>query len=180
MVTTISQTEAIPATYPTSPAGLSAAAAALSAPMLWQRLESYVAQRWTSRAIVWVAEGPGDWQPPLKPATISTVERWTGEAWEVTTDLLPSALGGYQLPGCGPYRFTGTVGSGTPPAMVLEAFRRLAEYMAAEADAKPGARTFSEAVPDVASVTIERSPAWMAQALINSGAADLLRTYRRA
>ncbi|MDP2376095.1 hypothetical protein [Reyranella sp.] len=179
MVATISQTEAIPATYPASPAGLSAAAAALSAPMLWQRLEGYVAHRWTSRAIVWVAEGPGDWQPPLKPATISTVERWTGEAWEATTDLLPSALGGYQLPGCGPYRFTGTVGSGTPPATVLEAFRRLAEYMATT-DEKPGARSFSETVPDVYTGAVERSPAWMAQALVNSGAADLLRRYRRA
>jgi len=179
MVATISQTEAIPATYPSSPSGLSAAAAALSAPMLWQRVEAYGAHRWTSRAIVWVAEGPGDWQPPLKPATISTVERWTGEAWEVTTDLLPSALGGYQLPGCGPYRFSGTVGSGTPPAAVLEAFRRLAEYMAQE-PGEAGARSFSEAVPDVASTTIERSAAWMAQALQNSGAADLLRTYRRA
>ena len=177
MVATISQTEAIPATYPTSPAGLSAAAAALSAPMLWQRLEGYVAQRWTSRAIVWVAEGPGDWQPPLKPATISTVERWTGEAWEVTTDLLPSALGGYQLPGCGPYRFTGTVGSGTPPAAVLEAFRRLAEYMAGIDFDSLGLRSIN--VPDIATEEMA-SPSWRARALQDSGAADLLRNYRRA
>ena len=38
----------------------------------------------------------------------------------------------------GPYRFIGTVGNGDVPAAVIEAFRRLAEYMAAK-PGKPGA-----------------------------------------
>jgi len=178
MVATILQTEGAPASYPAAPAGLSAAAAALSTSMLWLRIEPYIAWRYTSRTITWAVEGPGDWQPPLKPATISTVQIWTGEAWQTET-LLTCPLGGYQLPAFGPFKFVGTVGGGTVPAAVNEAIRRLAEYMAQEAG-EAGARTFSEAVPDVASTTIERSASWMAQALQNSGAADLLRSFRRA
>jgi hypothetical protein len=177
MSTTTKQTEGAPAAYPATPSGLSAAAEALDPAMIWQRLESYVAHRWTARDVVWTVEGPSDWQPPLTPATIATVEIWQADAWESVT-LSPSALGGYVLPGCGPYRFTGTVGDGTVPAAVNEAFRRLAEYMAAK-KGKPGAT--SERVT-AGSVTVEQSRAasWMAKALQNSGAADLLRTYRRA
>ena len=107
---------------------------------------------------------------------------WQADAWTAVT-LPPSPLGGYLLPGVGPYRFTGTAGDDDAdvPADLAEAVRRLAEYMAAAPDLEhAGARTVTEAVPDVYSSTVERSPAWMAQALINSGAADLLRNYRRA
>lgn len=174
--TTIKQTEAVPSAYPAAPDGLSTAAAALDADMIWQRIESYVAHRWTSRAVVWTVEGCGEWQPPLTPATITTVEIWQGGAWE-TVALPPSPMGGYCLPG-GTYRFTGTVGSGTVPAAVNEAFRRLAEYMAAKQGA-PG--TTRERVT-AGSVTVDksRSASWAAQAMQNSGAGDLLRPYRRA
>ena len=43
----------------------------------------------------WTVEGPGEFVPPLSPATISTVEVWSSaDAWEVVT-LTPSPLGGY-------------------------------------------------------------------------------------
>ncbi len=176
MATTIKQTEAIPAAYPTTPSGLSTAAAALDADAIWQRIESYIAHRWTARNVVWIAEGCGEWQPPLAPATISTVEVWLGDAWEAVT-LSPSPMGGYCLAG-GTYRFTGTVGSGTVPEIVAEAFRRLAEYMAAASRGSPG--TTRERVT-AGSVTVDksRSASWAAQAMANSGAGDLLRNYRR-
>ncbi len=179
MAVTLKQTEAGPASYPRSPAGLSDAAAALEPALIWQRLESYVAHRWTARAATWIVEGPGEWVPPLTPATIETAELWTGEAWEAVT-LSPSALGGYVLPGCGPYRFAGTVGSGTVPAQVNEAFKRLAEYFAATPSVAPGSTSERESVDGVGETAIERSPSWMAKALQNSGAGDLLRSYRRA
>lgn len=177
MATTLQQTETLPAEYPDTPSGLSPAAAALDPEMIWQRIESYIAHRWTERDLVWTVEGPGDWQPPLTPATIATTEVWQGDAWQTVT-LSPSALGGYALPACGPYRFVGTVGDGDVPAVVNEAFKRLAEYMAAKRG-KPG--TTSERVT-TGSVTVEqsRSASWVAQAMQNSGAADLLRRYRRA
>ena len=181
MAVTLKQTEGPPAAYPAAPAGLSAEATAIL-DAVWRRIEAYVAFRTAARDVSWVVEGEGEWCPPLTPATIANVEVWQADAWQAVT-LSPSPLGGYVLPGEGPYRFTGTAGDDDAdvPADLAEAFRRLAEYMAAAADLEhAGARTVSETVPDVYTGTIERSPAWMAQALINSGAADLLRHYRRA
>lgn len=175
--------EGLPAEYPASPEGLSTAAAALNADMVWQRIEAYICARYTERDIEWIVEGPGDWRPPLKPATIETVEEWVAEDWEPVTTLSPSPLGGYTLPGLGPYRFTGTVGDDDAdiPASAIEAFRRVIEYMAGvDENDRPGARSHSFSVPDLHAETVERSASWMAQALQNSGAADLLRDLRRA
>ena len=171
MATTIKQTEALPASYPAAPAGLTVDPA-----MVWQRIESYIAWRFTSRAVLWVATGPGEWVPPLQPATVTASELWDGAAWQATTPD-PSALGGYLLPCESIYRFTATVGGGTVPAAVSEAFRRLAAYMAAKPGA-PGAR--SERIrAGTVEVEKSRSEAWIALALQNSGAADLLRQYRK-
>ncbi len=181
MAVTLKQTETTPAAYPAAPAGLSAEATAIL-DAVWRRIEAYVAFRTAARDVVWIVEGCGAWVPPLTPATITNVEVWQVDAWQAVT-LPPSPLGGYVLPGEGPYRFTGTAGDDAAdvPADLTEAVRRLSEYMAAVPDLEhAGARTVSETVPDVYTSTVERSPAWLAQALINSGAADLLRTYRRA
>jgi hypothetical protein len=177
MAITIQQTEGAPAAYPDAPDNLSTAAAALDPEMIWQRLEAYISHRWTARNVSWVVEGCGEWHPPLTPATIATVDVWRSEAWETVT-LSPSPLGGYFLPGDGPYRFTGSVGAGEPPAAVLEAFRRLAEYMAGK-PGKPGAKSERISSGSI-SLSTTRSPAWMAEAMANSGAGDLLRPYRRA
>lgn len=181
MATTIKQTEAIPASYPATPSGLSTAAAALTPAVVWQRIEAYTVHRYTSRAVTWIVDGPGEWHPPLSPAAISTVEVWSAaDVWEVAT-LDASPLGGYYLPCTGPYRFTGTVGGGSPaptvPAAVNEAFKRLAEYMAAPRG-KAGAKSESITAGSI-STSHSRSESWMAMALQNSGAADLLRGYRR-
>lgn len=173
MTATIKQTEGVPASYPTI-SGYSGAELA----RVWQRIESYVAHRWTERDIEWIVEGPGHWHPPLTPATIATVDVWSSaDEWE-TADLSPSPYGGYWLPATGPYRFTGTAGGGTVPAAVEEAFRRLAIYMASK-PGKAGARSENIQAGSV-TVSYDRSPAWLGDAMRNSGAADLLRTYRRA
>lgn len=178
--TTISQTEEAPAAYPATPSGLSTAAAALDADMIWQRIEAFTAHRYSERAVTWIVEGCGEWHPPLAPATIATVEIWLADAWEAVT-LSPSPLGGYCLPG-GTYRFAGTLAAGSPgpavPAAVEEAFRLLAEYMAAAKRGAPG--TTRERVT-AGSVTVDktRAASWSAQAIANSGAGDLLRNFRR-
>ncbi|RWA76670.1 MAG: hypothetical protein EOQ28_03010 [Mesorhizobium sp.] len=179
--TTIKQTESRPASYPLGPVGLTPAAEALDEEMIWQRIEAYVAYRWTERAVTWIVEGCGEWHPPLTPATIDTVELWQADAWQAVT-LSPSPLGGYCLPG-GTYRFTGSVGSTDSPPIapeiVDEAFRRLAEFMAATLKGTPGLT--AERVT-AGSVTVEktRSASWASEAMSNSGAGDLLRSYRRA
>ena len=173
MTTTIKQVEGAPASYPAI-SGFTGAELA----RVWQRIEAYIAHRWTSRTIEWTVEGCGHWHPPIAPATITTVEVWSSaDAWEAI-DLSPSPYGGYWLPCTGPYRFAGTVGGGTVPAAVEEAFRRLAAYMSARVG-KAGAT--SENIT-AGSVTVghRRDAAWLADAMRNSGAGDLLRTYRRA
>lgn len=182
MAVTLKQDEAAPESYPDlgSPSPLSAAAAALDAAFLWQRLEGYCACRWSERAVVWIVEGCGEWVPPLKPATVETVEIWSERAseWDAIT-LNPSPLGGYYLPATGPYRFTATVGADSPvPEAVLQAFIRLAEYCA-QKPGKAGATSERIAAGSI-NLSHSRSASWMAKALDNSGAADLLRPYRRA
>ncbi len=181
MAVTIKQTETTPEAYPDAPEGLSAAATAIL-PAVWRRLEVYTAYRTTVRDVTWVVEGCGEWVPPLTPTSIASVEVWQADAWQAA-EPPPSPLGGYTLPGPGPYRFTGTAGDDEAdvPADILEAVRRLAEYMAAKVDLDhAGARSVSESIEGIGTFSMERSPAWMAQALVNSGAADLLRRYRRA
>ncbi|RIK96978.1 MAG: hypothetical protein DCC74_08985 [Proteobacteria bacterium] len=169
MAITVEQVEALPEAYPMLDPTIPDA--------VWARLESYISHRFTERSVTWIVEGPGEWVPPLTPATVTTVEIWADGAWsEITPDASPR--GGYWLTGCGPYRVTGTAGGGGVPAVVAEAAQRLATYMATKITA-PGA--MSERVR-AGSVEVERSRAssWMAQAMQNSGAADLLRSYRRA
>ena len=177
MAETIRQDEQLPASYPDAPT-LSTAAAALDADFIWQRLEAYQAHRWSERAVTWIVEGCGEWRPPLTPVAITGVDVWRSEAWEPVT-LSPAPAGGYALPG-GTYRFTGTAGDDDAdvPAAVIEAFRRLAEYMAGKAG-KPGARSERIGAGSI-SLSHTRSPSWMAEAMQNSGAGDLLRPYRRA
>lgn len=183
MTTIIRQVESAPASYPGAPSGLSTEAAALDAATIWQRIEAYIAYRYTARNVVWTVEGPGEWIAPLAPATIATIERWEGGAFVADDSLSASPLGGYCLPARGPYRFTASVGAGPAPAIVNEAFRRLAEYFA---DVASAAATRDTAGVTKSSFTIghlsedrTRAQAWAARAMENSGAGDLLRSYRR-
>lgn len=176
MAILLKQDEAAPDSYPsTSPA-------VTGNDVAWQRVESYIAHRYTARDVTWTVEGPGEWHPPLSPAAISTVEVWSCGAseWETAT-LDASPFGGYYLPCTGPYRFTAAVGSGSPaptvPSIVWEAVKRLAAYLNASTG-KPGARNESVSAGSL-TVSHSRSESWMAAALQNSGAADLLRGYRR-
>lgn len=186
MSTTIKQVESPPEAYPEigSPpfVTLSAAASELDPAMLWARIESHIAHRFTPRDVVWIVEGPGEWTPPLTPAAVDTIEVWRGESWVETLDVAGSPCGGFTLPGDGPYRVTATVGDGSPfpevPAIVWEAFRRLAEY-AAQRAGKAGARSESVSAGTV-TLSHSRHEAWLGRAMQNSGAADLLRTFRRA
>lgn len=172
MTTTIKQTEGAPASYPAI-SGYSGA----ELERVWQRIEAYIAHRFSSRTIEFVVEGPGHWHAPLAPATITTVEVWSSaDAWEAA-DLSPSPYG-YWLPATGPYRFAGTVGGGTVPSAVEEAFRRLAAYMAARVG-KAGASSENLTAGSV-TVGYRRDAAWIADAMRNSGAGDLLRQFRRA
>jgi len=183
MPETVTETEALPELYPAPPASLSTAAAALDPQAIWQRIEAYTAHRFTEREVSWVVEGEGDWNPRLTPAVLTSVERWNGEAWEAV--ILSPGPYGFRLPAWGPYRIVATVGGGDVPPAVEQAFVRLAEYLAPGdvdgfLDSRPGASSHSAKVMEHLDVSFDRAPTWLARAMQYSGAADLLRPYRRA
>ena len=180
MVETIHATEEVSA-YPPAPDGLSDAALALDADMIWQRIEQWVAHRWSERTATWLVHGPGEWVPPLTPATITDVEVWRHEvsgAGYVAATAPPSPFGGLEFSEPGPWRITAIVGAAPVPPAAQEAFRRLAEYSAAEAGVVAASQV-SRTEGDLTE-SYSRNAAWMAKAMQNSGAADLLRPYRRA
>jgi hypothetical protein len=182
MIDVIKQFEAVPAVYPDAPSGLSTAAAALDAAAIWARIEAYTAYRFTVREVVWTLRGDsGDkWHPRLTPVVSRMAELWGSDAWEPVT-LLDGPFGDC-LPVTGIYRIIAHVGAGNTPAPVLEAFRRLAEYLegARKSTSEPGASSVRTSIGDNLDFEVDRNPAWVARAIQYSGAGDLLRPYRRA
>lgn len=143
---------------------------------VWQRLEQWVAHRWSERQVKWTVEGPGSFSPTLAPADISLVQIWD-EGWSAI-EIIEGAYGPI-LRGAGPYRITAAVGGGDVPEAVQEAARRLALYMEAE-EQRPGVSSWSVNIGGDISENFRRNAAWMARAIHNSGAADLLRPWRSA
>jgi len=128
--------------------------------------------------VVWTVGGWGEFEPDLAPAEITAQEVWDGSAY-IPVSLDPSPLGGLVLACDGPFRITATVGGGDVPAAVYEAFRRLAEYLAEVPD-RAGVSSYSVGMGGAIEESYQRNPAWIARAMQNSGAGDLLRKYRRA
>lgn len=178
MTDLLQEAEATPASYSATPSGLSIPAAALDAEMIWERIEAYTRTRYTPREVVWTVEGgEGEsWTPPLSPVASYTAEKWESGAWVSTT--LPDGPVGLCLPSDGVFKVTAQVGAGNPPTAVSEAFRRLAEYMADDTD-RAGVSSYSVNMGGAIQESYQRSAAFAARALQNSGAADLLRPYRR-
>lgn len=182
MAVTLKETEGQPSAWPTvAPYPMATEWSELegdnnpvvSGEVVWRMVERWITTRWRSRSVVYVVEGPGEWESRLTPFSASVTERWTGSAW-MNESFTPSPLGGFDL-GNGTYRITGTVGDASGvPEDVEEAHRRLHSFMLGNA---------SEHLDNVAIYNDEsggeRPRAHAAQALRLSGAADLLRRYRR-
>lgn len=196
MATTLQIIEGEPAAYPQVTQPVPAADSDLEriAVTAWQRVEAYIAHRWGSRTVQYIVEGPGDWHPRLSPTTIETLEVWCDGAWEAV-ELDSTPFGGYEL-NCGTYRFTGTAGSeNDPPRVVRSAVFQLIEYLLAVDATPPGERLFKNYTvekqssdplesmhapgPDQGVVFERHNAQWIPRALQYSGAADVLRPYRR-
>lgn len=178
MTDLLQESEATPASYPATPSGLSTPAAALDAEMIWERIEAYTRTRYTAREVVWTVAGgeSENWTLPLSPVASHSAEKWESDAWVSTA--LPYGPVGLCLPSDGVFRVTAQVGAGEPPKAVFEAFRRLAEYMADDTD-RAGVSSYSANMGGTVQESYQRSASHVARALQNSGAADLLRPYRR-
>jgi hypothetical protein len=167
--------EAAPTTY------LNTSPALPMGDVAWQRIEGWINWRYTPRTVTWFVNGCGYFEPNRFPYVITGTEVWSNRAkvWETTT-LDPSPRGGFYLPCTGPWKITATVGGGSPapvvPPLVLEAWKRLATYLASKTGTSGASRERIEA----GSIRLDtmRDPAWMANAMRDSGAADLLRSFR--
>lgn len=185
MIELLKETEDVPADFPDVPAAVADTLGYnedLSG--IWRRIEAYVRVRWTPRNVVWIVSGEGDWEPPLGPVNSMTVEVWQANAWAAASPD-PSPTGGYCLDG-ETYRFSASVGGGTVPPEVPQAFARLALYCTHDVDHPEhlSAISVTAATYDGGAATHEhgytRPTGWVAKALQLSGAADLLRTWRRS
>ncbi|MCX7565470.1 hypothetical protein OS189_03810 [Sulfitobacter sp. F26169L] len=177
MTDLLDEIEATPATYPASPIGMSDPASWIDAAIIWERIEAYTRTRYTPREVVWKIQGQAgsEWKPPLSPLVSRDAHFW-GDQWEGLA-LLDGPVG-ICFPFDGVYRITAQVGYGTPPKAVTEAFRRLAEYMADDTD-RAGVSSYSVNMGGAIQESYQRNAAHAARALQNSGAADMLRPYRR-
>lgn len=181
MVELIKETEAIPTSYPavtpyphTNFDVPLVQDAQIDPALIWQRIEAYIAHRWTEREVIWIigADAGEEWTPRLTPVNSHTAERWDGSAWQEVTLL--DGPEGLCMPSGGRYRITASVGTGTPPEAVQEAFRRLHEY------ARGIAESWRNETAEYRSDTSKAPAGWAGKAIQLSGAADLLRKYRRA
>lgn len=141
------------------------------ADQIWQRIESYVSERWTPREVVWTLQGnSGDqFHPRLTPMASFEAHYWADE-WESVA--LENGPLGLILPSDGYYRITAQVGAGDVPAAVSEAFKRLHEYTRGINDSFKGEAAYADG--DGGKIRN-----WTGRALQLSGAADVLRPYRR-
>lgn len=180
----LKQMESAPDSYPTVE-GLSDEAADLDTDAIWQRIETYTAYRFVERDVVWTIEGVEDEAVtlPLTPVVSQSVEKWEGGAWVAVT--LPDGPLGHVLPSDGVFRVTAQVGAEPVPPAVSEAFRRLAEYSVdmGKDSMLTGHPSHTDHTAEIGSSVREsysRYATWAARAIQLSGAADLLRPYRRA
>ncbi len=179
-MTTLKIDEGRPNDWQDAPQGPSTRAARLSPAIVWRRLEVWIAWRWGERPCTFIVEGGcGAWRAPLTPFVIETTEVWDGDTWAAVT-LPTSPLGGVQIGDASHYRFTGTLGADEdPPEDVLEAYARLAEY-SVEKRGLAGSSSRTVELGGELRESYDRAPTWLARAIQYSGAADLLRPYRRA
>lgn len=186
-VTVLQFEETEPATLPTWPGVDSNGDPTTITPeaYIWRRIEAYTSRRWSTRQCAWVVSGPGDWRPHLLPAENFVVSIWDDDTktWgAVTVEANP--VGGFYLPKCATYKITADIGAnaGDVPPSVIAAYERLSQYMTeAAADSAPvGAASYGLKLGSGFDETVERNPNFLARAMVNSGAGDLLRGYRSA
>lgn len=175
MATTLEVIESAPAAFPEIPN----LAEGIEVATVWARIDGWINARWGERECAFIVEGPGHWRAPLYPFIVATIEIWDASEW-VSAVIAPSALAGYQLEGVGPYRFMGILGDAAdPPAIVLEAARRLGAYLVAAASRQFENAILTKESSDEIDSFEYAPPANAAKALQYSGAADLLRRFRR-
>lgn len=172
MIEILEQDETV-VTYPTTPSGLSADAAAIPPAVIWDRLYSYIAHRWGETHVSWRVQGCGEFRSRVTPCTTHDVFYWSNSGWILTA--LKSGSLGVELSADNIWKIDATAGDQvmTVPPAVARAYVLLAEYMASTQKNPAGVASLTSGQ---LSLRFTRDHA--ARALQQSGAADLLRPYR--
>lgn len=160
--------------------GLSTEAQALDQAALWRRIEQHTVYRYGVRNVLFTVSGPGEFISPIGPvALLNSASRWVDGGWSATTlDATPLGLE------CLDYTYLidcdiGALYTDDLPADVILAFQRLAEYLGAEDVMPVGASMYESDIGGEIRERTTRNAQHVAKSLMNSGAADLLRGYRR-
>lgn len=167
---------------------------------IWQRIEAYCNWRWTPREAQIVVDGGMPFNIPARPFRITKVEKYppaptgleTMEWYEVPTSYVTQM--GWRMIPCGELvRITGIVGEDNPaPPAVIQAAVRLHGYLGHTPESYPMWATGRSHTAEHTTTgegggstrsqneSFQRRADYMALAMQHSGAADLLRRYRRA
>jgi len=173
MIELLDQRESV-SSYPATPSGLSAAAAALAPGVVWDRLFAWISWRWGTTLASYTLSGCGEFVVPLSPATVTQVSRYSDEERDWISITPQNGPRGVELPVHGVWRIICTAGGDDPvPPAVQEAYRRLAEYLAQTSQHPAGVSSMGSG-----ELNVRFRADYAARALQLSGAADLLRPYR--
>lgn len=161
-------------TYPTTPVGMTARAAEIPPAVIWGRIYEYIAYRWGKTTISWRVQGCGEFVPRVTPCVVDDIFYWTSTGWNMVT--LPDGPMGIDMPADNIWKIDATAGGDVlaVPAKVARAYILLAEYMASAKSIPAGVASVTSGA---LGIRFQRDAA--ARALQNSGAADLLRSYRK-
>ena len=166
---------------------------------VWQRIEKYCNWRWTPREVQIEVDGCGWISLPVRPLRVTKLEyfdemvsyRWSETSWtEFTPASAARQRGGKIYSPFNHTRITGIAGEDNPaPEAVIHAAVRLHTYLAHGSEGFPLWATSrshtaetndGEGVSSNRNESFQRPANYIAKAMQNSGAADLLRPYRRA
>ncbi|MDQ2067081.1 hypothetical protein Q9295_11895 [Xinfangfangia sp. CPCC 101601] len=152
-------------TYPAAPPDVTG-----SIPeVIWSILENYVATRWSTAEVEFVVHSPcrNGWRPPYYPWVVQSVDGDPAEVNEFGEVTLEP----------GRHKVVCQIGGQVVTAGVQEAYRRLSAYYS-DPDNQKGYSRYS------VNLGGEISESWSrgrnTSAVGNSGAAELLRKYRKA
>ncbi len=146
----------------------------------FQRVESYIDKRYCERQVEWIVDDVREFEIPLTPYEIISVEHWSNMKWNAQPIFL-SPLG-LEFSGCGQYRVTAKLGVGENldvPEFVKQALIRYVNYQE-QAQDNAGLSQYAVNMDGAIQESWTRSGSAAARALDLSGAADLLRYIRRA
>ncbi len=152
---------------------------------IWRLIERHITHRWPAREVIWIVAGPGVFRFPLADVSVDSIESSPHDAfpadWQPLTPRVERF--GYWIDAGVRARIVATVGrpAGELPEEVAEAFFRLAGYLGDLEANKPmaGVTRYSESVTSDVRLSVTYAQDALGNALVRSGAADLLRPWRR-